>query len=56
MWLFTTPLMLKMYCDMNNLKLYNIKIQYHIISVIINILILPYKYTKQIFYYFTIFF
>jgi hypothetical protein len=30
MWLFTTPLMLKMYCDMNNLKLYNIKIQYHI--------------------------
>jgi class 3 adenylate cyclase len=51
MWLFTTPLMLKMYCDTNNLKLNEINIQYHIIPVIINIFIYPYKNTT-IYYYF----
>lgn len=52
MWLFATPLMLKMYCDVNNLKLQNINIHYHIIPVAINIFIYPYKNTTQ-FYYFT---
>jgi class 3 adenylate cyclase len=35
MWLFTTPLILKLYCDMNNLKLLEINTQYHIISNVI---------------------
>ena len=45
MWLFTTPLMLKMYCRINNLKLRDINIHYHIVPVIINIFIYPYKNT-----------
>jgi len=52
MWLFATPLMLKMYCDINDLKLSEINIQYHVIPVITNIIIFPYKSTK-IYYYFT---
>ena len=52
MWLFTTPLMLKMFCDVNNIKLSDINIQYHIIPVIINVLIYPYKKTF-VYYYFT---
>ena len=45
MWLFTTPLMLKMYCDVNNLKLQEINIHYHIIPTTINIFIYPFKNT-----------
>lgn len=52
MWLFATPIMLIMYCDVNKLKLHQINIHYHIIPVAINILIYPYKYTP-VFYYFT---
>ena len=52
MWLFSTPLMLKMYCDVNNITLQDIKIPYHIIPVIINIFVYPYINTK-IYYYFT---
>jgi len=37
MWLFTTPLMLKMYCNVNNIKLQDINIPYHIIPTAINI-------------------
>ena len=37
MWLFATPLMLKMYCDVNNMHLQKINIHYHIIPVTINI-------------------
>lgn len=51
MWLFSTPLMLKMYCDVNNLKLRDIHVHYHIIPTAINIFIYPHKYS-HIFYYF----
>jgi class 3 adenylate cyclase len=51
MWLFATPLMIKMYCNVNNLKLRESYIQYHIIPVIINIFIYPY-YNTKIYYYF----
>jgi len=52
MWLFATPLMLKMYCNINNLKLRDINIHYHIIPIVINIFVYPHKNT-YIFYYFT---
>jgi len=52
MWLFATPLMLKMFCNINNLKFRHINIQYHTIPVIINIFIYPYKNTT-VYYYFT---
>ena len=52
MWLFATPLMIKMYCEVNSIKLQDINIHYHIIPVLINIFIYPYKYTP-IYYYFT---
>jgi hypothetical protein len=54
MWLFTTPLMLKMYCIVNRLKLKDIKIHYHLIPTLINIFIYPYKNT--IFYYYFLLF
>jgi class 3 adenylate cyclase len=41
MWLFATPLMLKMYCDINTIKLRDINIQCHIIPVVINVFIYP---------------
>ena len=52
MWLFATPLMLKMYCDINNIKLRDINIQCHILPVAINIFIYPYR-NKSIYFYFT---
>lgn len=52
MWLFATPLMLKMYCDINNIKLRDINIQCHIIPVAVNIFIYPYRNTT-IYFYFT---
>ena len=52
MWAFATPLMIKMYCDVNNMKLHDINIQCHIIPVVINIFIYPYKNTT-IYYYCT---
>ena len=45
MWLFTTPLILKLYCDMNNLKLIDINVQYHMLSNIIHILLYPFRKT-----------
>jgi len=33
MWMFTTPIMLKMYCDANDLSLWDINIHYHIIAI-----------------------
>uniref|UniRef100_A0A6C0JKS6 Guanylate cyclase domain-containing protein n=1 Tax=viral metagenome TaxID=1070528 RepID=A0A6C0JKS6_9ZZZZ len=48
MWLFATPLMLKMYCDINNIKLRDINIQCHIIPVVINVFIYPHD-NKTIF-------
>jgi len=49
MWLFATPLMLKMFCDVNKIKLQQIDLQYHIIPVAVNIFIYPYNNTN-IFY------
>jgi len=43
MWLFSTTLMLKMYCEANHMKLIDINAQYHIFPMIINIIIYPYK-------------
>ena len=45
MWLFTTPLMLKMYCDINCIYLQDINIYYNIIPMVINVFIYPYKDT-----------
>jgi class 3 adenylate cyclase len=50
MWLFATPLMLKMYCDVNTIKLQDIKIHYYIIPVAINVFIYPYKNTITYYY------
>jgi class 3 adenylate cyclase len=38
-WLFTTPLILKLYCDMNNFTLINVNTQYHMISNILHVLL-----------------
>ena len=43
MWLFATPLMLKLYCNMNNIKLHNIYAYFHIIPTAINVFVYPYK-------------
>jgi class 3 adenylate cyclase len=51
MWLFATPLMLKMYCDINTIKLRDINIQYHVIPVVINVFIYSHENTT-IYYYF----
>ena len=51
MWLFATPLMLKMYCDINSIKLRDINIQCHIIPVAVNIFIYPYRNTPIYFYF-----
>ena len=45
MWIFTTPLMLKMYCNANNLTLQNINIHYHIIAIVQHIFAFPFKHT-----------
>ena len=52
MWLFATPLMLKMYCDINSIKLRDINIQCHILPITVNIFIYPYRNTI-IYFYFT---
>lgn len=46
MWFFTTPLILKLYCDMNNLTLLEVKAQYHIISNGMHILLYPFRKTQ----------
>ena len=46
MWLFTTPLMIKMYCTANDLKLRDIKFYCHIIPIIPYIFIIPLKGTQ----------
>ena len=52
MWLFATPLMLKMYCDINSIKFRDINIHCHILPVAVNIFIYPYRNTT-IYFYFT---
>ena len=49
MWLFATPLMIKMYCDVNHLKLKDMLLQYHVIPIGVNIFI--YSYRNTIIYY-----
>ena len=43
MWLFATPLMLKLYCNINNINLNNIYACFHIIPTAINVFVYPYK-------------
>ena len=43
MWAFTTPLMLKMYCDINNISIWDINIHYHLIAIISHIFFIPFK-------------
>ena len=43
MWVFTTPLMLKMYCKTNYITLQNINIHYHLICIIPHIFKIPFK-------------
>lgn len=43
MWVFTTPLVLKMYCDANDLSLWDINIQYHLISIVPHVFAIPFK-------------
>lgn len=51
MWIFATPLMLKMYCDTNNINMTQINIHYHIIPTIIHVFVLPYKNTMIYYLY-----
>jgi hypothetical protein len=43
MWTFTTPIMLKMYTDVNQIKLTDINIHYHLLAIIPHIFIVPFK-------------
>jgi class 3 adenylate cyclase len=43
MWAFTTPLMLKMYCGANDLSLWDVNIQYHMISIVPHVFLIPFK-------------
>ena len=45
MWLFSTPLMLKMYCDVNGVDIYTIGIPYHLVPTLGNVILYPYKNT-----------
>ena len=54
MWLFSTPLMLQMYCDINNMTLVDIKAHYHVIPLLLYIFVYPYK--RQTVYYIVLFF
>ena len=45
MWLFTTPIILKLYCDMNKLTLIDVNAQYHIVSNFIHIILYPFRKT-----------
>ena len=46
MWVFTTPLLLKMYCNANNIKLTDINIHYHVFPTVLNVISYPFKYTN----------
>jgi class 3 adenylate cyclase len=52
MWLFATPLMLKMYCNVNKINLLDINFHYHVIPIAVHIFIYPYKNTS-IYYFLT---
>lgn len=50
MWVFATPLMLKLYCDINYIKLKDINFLYHYIPCFTYIIIFPYKNNLKIYY------
>ena len=50
MWLFATPLMIMMYCDVNNMKLEDINFKYHVIPVTLNVITYPLKNTTTYYY------
>jgi len=54
MWVFATPIMLKMYCQTNYLKLKDIRFNYHYVPCILNVIIYPYKNNKIIYYTYTV--
>jgi len=43
MWLFTTPLILKLYCDINNISLLQVNAHYHIASNFVHIVLYPFR-------------
>jgi class 3 adenylate cyclase len=43
MWVFTTPIMIKLYSDANYLTIQDVGIQYNTISTVINVCFYPYK-------------
>jgi hypothetical protein len=45
MWSFTTPLMIQMLCDENDLTLVELKIHYHMCAIIPHIFVIPFKNT-----------
>ena len=45
MWLFSTPIILHLYCDMNKLTLIDVNAQYHIVSNFIHIILYPFRKT-----------
>ena len=45
MWCFTTPLILRLYADMNNLSLLNINAHYHIGTNVLHVLLYPFRKT-----------
>jgi len=53
MWLFTTPLILQLYCGMNNLTLVDVNAHYHIISNMLHIILFPFRRTQYNFYVIT---
>ena len=50
MWLFTTPLILKIYCDMNKLTILDVNAHYHIVSNLIHTVTYPLRKTKYNYY------
>jgi len=43
MWVFTTPLMLRMYCDANDISIWDINIHYHLIAIVPYVFVMPFK-------------
>jgi len=48
MWLFTTPLIIKLYCDINNVSLYDVNAHIHIFTNTMNIILYPFR--KNMYY------
>ena len=46
MWLFTTPLILQLYCDINKISFFEINSQYHILANYLHIVLFYYRKTN----------